>query len=312
MTTQALKDKAQNITVEAVNLTSLINSTLFLNLRFEVFGNFRKAEVELKTKAVETRFRKQKQLLDSPELKAINKANLKIKEQVYEMCLPGSGLNGLRIVPFENVEKIEVLLKNYEDVALPALVEAFVLKYDEQREQASAELKEQFNAELYPSKAEVRKEFVCAHNFVSFDVPSKLGEISASVFESEKIKKAADLKFATENVIDAMRSAAHVAVQKLAEGLSGESATDGKPKKLFAAHITNLQEFVNNFSIMNKANDTELAADMEKLKLIMDGVNIDTVRENDGFKEKLTADVAEIAKHMASLAETTTGRKFRA
>lgn len=300
------------MTLEIENLTSLIAKTVFVALRFEVFGNFRKADVGLKTNAVESRFRKQKQLLDSPELKAINKANLKVKELVYDLCLPGDELDGMRICPFGNVEKVEALMVEHETVTLPALVEQFIAVYDTQREQASAELKEQFNAALYPTTADMRKSFVARHRFKSFDVPSKLAEIKAEIFNSEQQKAAADLQSATSSVISAMRAAAQAAVQKLAEGLSGESTADGKPKKLFAAHITNLQEFVGNFNIMNAANDTELAAQMDKLKLIMDGVNIDTVRENEGFKEKLTADVTEIAKVMASLAETTTGRKFRA
>ena len=299
------------MTFEIDNMTSLVAKTIFVALRFEVFGNLRKADVGLLTTAVESRFRKQKMLLDSPELKAINKANIAVKQAVYDLCLPGDELDGMRLVPFANVEKVEALMREHEDHILPALVEQFIAVYDTQRTEAEAELKEQFNAALYPTKEEMRKQFSARHRFKSFDVPSKLAEIKAEIFTSEQQKAAAELQSATTSVIGAMRAAAHTAVQKLAEGLSGETTVDGKPKKLFAKHITKLQEFVKDFNIMNAANDTELAADMEKLKLIMEGVSIETVRENEGFKNELTSKISEVAAHMASLAETSTGRKFR-
>lgn len=300
------------MTIETLNLTSLVEKTVFLHLRFGTFGNFRKSEVELNTTAVETRFRKQKMLLDSPQLKSISKADLAIKTMIYEVyCLPGKELQGMKLVPTLRASKVGQLLKNYRDVTRPALIDAFMEVYESQREQAEKELKDEFNPALYPTTTQMRAEFEMYFNFVSFDVPAKLEKFDPELFKQSQEDHQAKIMFAAEEIIKAMRATALLAVEKLHDGLTGVGSVDGKPKKLFAAHIENLKTFIGDFNIMNCGDDAELAEDMAKLAKIMEGVDIDKVRENDTMKDALLSGINDVANHMVALAEPTSGRKFR-
>src|ERR1700678_3097366 len=57
----------------------LVTNSVLVRIGFGVLGNSKKANVEVKTSAEQTRFKVHKMLLDSPELKAITKADMKIR-----------------------------------------------------------------------------------------------------------------------------------------------------------------------------------------------------------------------------------------
>ena len=293
-----------------INLETLADQTFFVSMKFERFGNLRKANVIMDTDANESRFKHSKVLLDSPELKAIVIADRVIKERVEALCMPSKVDIGVRFAPVANFSKIATLLKSYQMVERPALVEAFLLVVPEQIEAAKLELKEHFNAGHFPSTDVMREEFSFRYSFPTFGVSGKLESINPTIFAEEKAKMAEFIKDAAEEVILAMRATAQGLVQKLADGLSGEKSADGKTHKLLPRTVEKLQEFVNGFDVMNCANDTELKAEMAKLTLLMNGMDVEKIRHSEGLKTELSLKVGEIA-HSLSVLAVVKGRKFR-
>ena len=293
-----------------VNLETLADQTFFVSMKFERFGNLRKANVIMDTDANESRFKHSKTLLDSPELKAIADADRGIKLQVELLCMPTKADIGVRFAPVANFSKIATILKSYQTVTRPGLVKIFLAVVPEQIIAAKAELKEHFNAGHYPSIDVMEQEFSFRYSFPTFGVSGKLESINPTIFAEEKAKMAEFIKDAAEEVVLAMRATAQGLVQKLADGLSGEKSADGKTHKLLPRTVEKLQEFVNGFDVMNCANDTELKAEMAKLALLMNGMDVEKIRHNDGFKTDMNAKVSEIAATLSVLA-VVKGRKFR-
>jgi len=86
--------------------------------------------------------------------------------------------------------------------------------------------------------------------------------------------------------------------------------TDGKKKKLTKSSITKLQDFLNTFNLRNVTDDLQLQVEVDKLKMIMSGVDADKIKESDSLKVDLTAKFAEASTTLTNLVEVT-GRKFR-
>lgn len=298
------------MTIETLNLESLASKAAFLSLKFSVFGNLRKAHVEAKTDANQKRFKHSKQLLESPELLAISRADVAIKEAIKNYCLPSNIDAGLRSVPNDNLNVVCEMLDEYQDVTRPALVEAFLAVYPDQIKTAEKELKEHFNSLHYLSVDEMREEFVFEYHIVTFgQPPDHLKAFAPKLFEKEKAKAHKLIVDAANDIAQAMRATAFGLVNKLADTLK-PSETDGKQKKFFGAHIDNVKEFLNGFDIRNVTDDAGLKAEMDKLKQLMDGVDAEKVRHSDTLKIELSSQVSEIAKQLSSMVEVK-GRKFR-
>src|ERR1019366_8953012 len=109
-----------------INLETLADQTFFVSMKFERFGNLRKAHVVMDTDANESRFKHSKTLLDSPELKAIADADRGVKLQVELLCMPTKADIGVRFAPVANFSKIATILKSYQTVTRPGLVKIFL------------------------------------------------------------------------------------------------------------------------------------------------------------------------------------------
>jgi hypothetical protein len=298
------------MTFETLNLESLASKSAFLTLKFSVFGNLRKAHVQATTTANQKRFKHSKQLLESEELKAIGRADVAIKNVIAPYCLPSNIDSGLRSVPNLNVQKVVDLLDAYQTIDRPALVDIFLDVYEAQVAEAKLELKEHFNPGLYPSVEQMKEEFAFEYHFITFgQPPENLKAFAPALYEKEKNKAHKMVLDAAAEVAAAMRTAAAELVTKLADVLKPAEA-DGKPKKIFDAHIDNLKEFLNGFDIRNVTDDKALKTEMDKLKQLMNGVDAEKIRHNDGLKLTLSSQISDIAKSVGSMAEVK-GRKFR-
>ena len=118
---------------------------------------------------------------------------------------------------------------------------------------------------------------------------------------------AGKLTIAVEEIQQGMRVLLKEYVDKL---LGVLKPTDGKKKKLTKSSITKLQDFLNTFNLRNVTDDLQLQVEVDKLKMIMSGVDADKIKESDSLKVDLTAKFAEASTTLTNLVEVT-GRKFR-
>jgi hypothetical protein len=286
-------------------LDNLTDKTVFLKLNFGRFGVTRQVAVEIKSEAVESRFSHQKKLLVSPELKAITKADAEIRAKIDSLCLPYDV--GIRFAPIASVEQINQILSEYK-IARKDLINAFMNAYETQVQEAQGELKEFFSDSDYPLAHEIEAQFTFSYQFISFSVPGHLQNVAPSVFAAEKEKAHEMLMEAAAGISQALATTAHELVSNLADKLSSDE--DGKKKKLHATAVTKLQEFLNGFDLRNVTDSVELKNEMDKLKEIMSGVDVDKIKHSDNLRIDLQAKFKEAAENIGNLV-VATGRKFR-
>lgn len=293
-------------TDQKFNPNELVNKTAFLLLEFSTFGNFRKADVEIKSQANQDRFKHQKQLLESPELAAITKADYALKMEIDAIALPYK--LGIRIIPVAAVNELGAKLKVYQKITRPALVEAFVATYEGQVAQAALALKENFNPTNYPDAGEVVNQFTFDFNFQSFAVPASIKDVAPQLFEEEKEKIHQKMVAAAEGIGQALATAAHELVATLADRLA--VGDDGKPKRLHSTHLVHLQQFLNTFDIRNVTDFGALKIEMDKLKMLTEGIDVEKIKDNDSFRNELQVKFSVVAESLSELV-TIKGRKFR-
>src|ERR1700744_1429378 len=144
-------------TLELVDATDLVNNTLFLSINFGSLGNSRKVgEDILNTEADHSFFKVSKTLLDSPELRAITKADAKLRIWIKNVCHPFE--KGIVLVPYALVERVTAKLQEYR-IERNALVDEFVKAYPALQRQAKQNLGSQYRDKDYPKSEYVKNVF---------------------------------------------------------------------------------------------------------------------------------------------------------
>jgi hypothetical protein len=277
------------------SMGDLAGKIVFLTITARKFGNLRTSHVGLQTTALETRFDTKKRLLDSPELKEIAKRDGEIKMQIKDFLLPYKV--GVSILPRASAKAVREILDAYKKVERPALVTAFIKAAPDQKTTAQADLKEQFDDSEYLVGEELADEFEWDYDMWTLTMDDDMKDLA-----HEKIMEAA------AGIADALATGAHMLVSRLADSLSTNS--DGKPKKLYDAHFTKLQEFLAGFDIRNVTDAVELKEEMDKLKFIMSGMDVEKVRNNEGLRVELASKLSEATSHLTTMVQQK-GRKFR-
>lgn len=294
--------------VQVETLGNLADKTMFLTLDFNRFGNSRQADVEVaNTTAQQGRFSHSKRLLDSPQLKAIHKADNALKAWIDSQPACWKYGKTMRVVGHEAVEVVFDACEAYQSVNRPTLVQAFLDAYLQQVAEAQKALGDKFIASEYPTLEQVKAEFSFDYKLLSFSTPDTLKTLSPKIFAKEKEKLAESFTLAVEDWKQGRRVILQEMVAHLLDILKPE---EGKKKKLHATAVTKLQEFLTTFDLNSVPDDADLQADVVKLKQLMAGVDTDKIKESDNLKAALVEGFSVVNANMATLT-VNAGRKFR-
>jgi hypothetical protein len=294
--------------VQILNKGNLAEKVMFLSLEFNRFGNSRQADVEVaNTTAQQGRFSHSKRLLDSPELKSIQKADNVLKLWIDSQPACWKYGKTMRVVGHEAVVVVSEICKQYRKVNRPTLVQAFLDVYLQQVAEAQAALGDKFVAKEYPTLEQVKAEFSFDYKLLSFSTPESLKTLNPEIFAEEKEKLAESFTLAVEDWKQGRRVILQEMVAHLLDILKPE---EGKKKKLHATAVTKLQDFLTTFDLNSVPDDADLQADVLKLKQLMAGVDTDKIKESDNLKAALVEGFSAVNANMATLT-VNAGRKFR-
>ena len=300
-----MADMSQN--GKQIDLTS---KTILLTVEFSRFGNSRKADVEANTTAVQNRFVHTKRLLNSPELAEIVKQDAALRswlDKPNRSWKYGGRSGTMRVLSLDQVEEVFDRIYKYEHEIRPELIKAFGAAYLAQVAEAQTDLGPQFDAKEYPPVEEVLASFEMYWTFPSYSTDEKLKVISPKLYALKTEEAAGKLTIAVEEIQQGMRVLLKEYVDKL---LGVLTPTEGKKKKLTKSSITKLQDFLNTFNLRNVTDDAQLQVEVDKLKMIMSGVDAEKIKESDSLKVDLSAVFAASSTNLTNLVEVT-GRKFR-
>lgn len=293
--------------VEVMDKADLAQKTVFVKVRFGSLGNSRKVNDNvLETDADKELLKVSKTLLDSEELEAIRKADGKMRQYLYNTCLPFD--IGILLLPCGLISDVHKRLTEYRETR-GELVSKFLTAYPELCKSAALRLGSLYNPADYPTAETVKARFVFDWQYVSFGVPGQLKGISAGLFAAEQEKASAIMKAAAEDITVLMRQTLLEMVSHLQERLT--PTDDGKAKILRESAVKNLQEFLNTFDLRNVTDDKALQGQVAKVKALISGTNAEALRNSDVFRDKIRSGMAEVSSVLSTMVEDKAGRKFR-
>jgi hypothetical protein len=240
-----------------------------------------------------------KELLESKAYEDIVSLDGEIRGYVTARCLPGPFRAGVYLLPIASVQEVDRKLEAFKAMRT-RMVEKFVAEYPERAAAAQGRLGSLFDPTDYPSTDTVRNAFSMGTQYVAFNTPTKLKEISADIWQREQEKAAQQIGSYVEDMKALLRTQLSELTSKALERLT--PTDDGKAKVFGDSLVENIKDFLANFKDKNSVfADGELAAVADKLRKVLDGVNPELLRTDERIREKVRQDFASVQTALDSL-----------
>jgi hypothetical protein len=166
-----------------------------------------------------------------------------------------------------------------------------------------------YNPADYPPVDDVSREFGLSWQYVSFGVPDQLKGISQEVWEQERDKAAQRMAEASSEIQQVLRQSMADLVAHMAERL--KDGADGKPLKFKQSTVSNLVEFLSNFSFRNVTDDGQLQGLVGRARDLLQGVEADDLRTNGDMRTRVQHGMASLAADLDGMLMRSGGRKMR-
>ena len=285
----------------------LARKTVCIKIQRSRLGNSRKvsgSQVEVDTD--KTMLRISKRLFDCPEYKAIANFDAEVGRYLESVCLPFE--KSVHLCPLPILEHVDARLKEFA-AQRPVLVEAFVALYPALCAQAPDRFRALHDPTDYLPIEEVRAAFSFSWRYISFGVPDKLREVSPQLWEEEKSKLSQLMTDAAAEAQQVMRAAMAELVQHLADRL--KDGPEGKPVRLHKTAVSNLLGFLDSFEYRNVTDDEQLKELVNQARALMQGVNVQVLKNGPMFREQIRSGMHEIASKLDSMIVKSGVRKIR-
>lgn len=293
------KPKVESVSIEK---QALVQNSALIRVAFHIIGNSKRSYVGVETTADQNRFKVHKQLLDSPELRAISKADFKMRVWLDNETIPFD--MGVKVVSMKKLGHLINVFKEYKEITRPALVAEFVNAYPSLLKAAEEALGPEFDINQFTPVASVASEFSFDYKILGFEVPGKLKQISSAVYEEEVAKAAAQIKSVTHEIEQAQRTLLLSLIDTLDDKLSEDKIPTQKA-------IEKLQKFLADFEINDITGDADTAKLVADLKGLTQGVSSKSIKSTEGFQATLTAKVLSIQKSLEEMVEVRPARRIK-
>ena len=262
----------------------LAANSVMLVLRLGRLGNRRKVstsmvEVDADPDAVHVG----KELLESPELKAVTTEDNALRMWVYARSLPSYGTlrDGVYRLPLALVDQVDEELEAFRQ-RRQALIDKFLDRYPAMVNEAVDRLRSLYNPMDYPHLDQVAARFSFQYRYLAFGTPDML---SARLLARERSKAAAEVASEVEEIKLALRSSFAELVYHAADRL--RVGPDGKKMVFRDSLVKKLEEFLTYFNQRNIVDDGELAGLVERARAVMHGLAPQELRDNDSLREQV-------------------------
>lgn len=248
-----------------------------------------------------------KDILESPELKAISEHDTALKAWVRARCLPSPFKGkGIMILPVRLIQEVAEEVEASKRDRQP-LIEQFISMYEQRKQEAQAKLSTGYDASDYPNVQQVREAFTFEFQLWELSTPGQLATVNRELYQRELTKmqnmwSEASHQVSTVLLQEFRKLTAHLS-EKLAPG------EDGKTKIFRDTTVTNLTQWLDLFQSRNITDDAELVETVTKARQLISGVHPDTIRDSDTLRAELAKSFAEIT---AEVDATLIDRPMRA
>lgn len=245
-----------------------------------------------------------KRLVRADALKAIKKAEAAARATHKELTLPWNE-NGQRILPAQAFQDYMQKMGAHSDDH-EAAVDEFIAAYDGLIDEARRELGGLFNADDYPTAAELQSKFVFDTELTALDTT---GDFRVQMSEAEMEQLQAQIAKRTEaRLAGAMTDVyqrLHEVVAHMADRLKAykpKTGDDDKVQNPFRdATLNNVRDIVDLMPKLNITNDPELDALAAEVRQNLLDADAKTLRTDDAKRAEVAQKADEIANAMAGM-----------
>jgi hypothetical protein len=216
-------------------------------------------------------------------------------------------VDGMTVVRIEKIPDVEILLDKVEKAhaeLVAKLVEAYPLAI--RPEVVKSKL---YNPSDYPSVESVQARFKVVRQWAHFGVPEILKEIDMGRYEAERKRTAEMWQEVKQNGILALRKMVSEMVERLVEAVS--PAEGGEKKRFYATSVSNLTDFFSTFENRNIAGDTELAEEVDRLKSLIEGKDLEKFKTDDSLRAQVKTAGTQIASRLQGMIVSASSRVIR-
>jgi len=263
---------------------------------------------EIAKEGVPTEFDARIQIFESPEYKAVCKADAEIGNAARKYSAPFKFAKGVHTVAPRSVpkitEKLEKAKSDWEE-AKEKFIDAYprIVKENQERLGPLA-----LDETQYPTVEYLRRRFRASWQFMAIEAPGSLKAIDAELYreESEKIKSW--YREARENVNGILAQEFKGVLDHLADMLKPSENGDRK-RRIFKTLLPNVEEFLEALEFRMLEPNAELSKVADDLKTLVEGLPSERLKE-DKVRELMAGAVADIQSSLESAIKDIPIRKF--
>lgn len=250
-----------------------------------------------------------KLLLTAPELDRISKLDSKIRTDLRRMTLPDEMLRrGWYLIAKDMVEKIDTLMEDYREERRSYVVD-FKKNYMVRIKEAEVRLRGLFNPADYPDAQDLDEAFSMEIDYR--DTMPKLDalqDVADGIIHARQKQKAVK---DCEKIVHEVEAGLIEMLQDFTGHLAARLGRqeDGKLMVFKDSSVAHFKEFVENLQAMNVTHNPQIDLLGEKAKQLLSGVNVQTLRKNEGLREVMKGQLESLKKEIDANVKPS-GRKF--
>lgn len=206
---------------------------------------------------------------------------------------------GMWLIPLALIEEVSGRIDALLDERA-GLVAALADNFEQHKANARTSLGSLFRETDYPTTAELRSAFQSSRRYLTMNVPAALEQVNKELYARELARVEAEVAEASADIRAALRESFAGMIVQLGDKLKAKE--DGvKRATLRDAALNPLQEFLATFAARNLTGDRDLAALAEKARLVLRGVDPDTLRDDASARGRVLGAMGEIRSALSAL-----------
>jgi hypothetical protein len=284
--------------------------SLCLSINIHKFGTTRKVRPELVETDADKRLVKiSKKIFDSNAMQQINMIDTQIRDYLKRYTIVNALMKpGIYLVPLDHVTTVEEFIRQkLEDRGY------WIYQLGEEYEMVKEEFRQRlgslYSEADYPSAGQVKAKFNITYEWLAMDVPQKLQYINRNIWLSEQEKAQQKIQVVAERIEQILTASMSELINHLIDRLTDRE--DGKRKKFASNMIERAREFFETFQAKNLIGSETLNELAARGKLLLDGIDVDSLRDQAKLRESVRQGFEQIREAMSSMVVTAPSRALQ-
>lgn len=313
------QERIKKVVSETADISAALTGNIIVKVGFE--GSHPKKKALTKTETtlvmslpsdVKAKIKGDKPLFECAEYDDLISFEADRRNEFARFGIPHVAFDGACVTSVMNIPDIEALAEKTSK-ELAEKVETFLSAWPKAIDEAQERLGPLFNPADYVPATELRKAFRFSHNWLAFGVPDELKQFDAAIYQKAQEKAKAVWDEIEANGVALLRQTIAELVGGLAESLTPKE--NGEKRKFYPSAVEKIVEFIDSFKKRNICKDAELEEQVEKLRSMVSGIDVEKLsagaKGDEALREKVRAKMEQAKKGLDALTVSASARVIK-